>query len=49
MTIHDAATREAIACLRTSPGELGRRQAHAAWPTDAAPPDPHTVGVRLLR
>jgi hypothetical protein len=33
VTIHDGATREAIACLRTSPGENGARQAHAAWPT----------------
>ncbi len=33
VTIHDAATREAIACLRTSPGQNGARQAHAAWPT----------------
>ena len=35
MTIHDAATREAIACLRTSPGAGGARPAHAAWPTPA--------------
>jgi hypothetical protein len=33
VTIHDAATREAIACLRTSPGANGARQAHAAWPS----------------
>lgn len=33
VTIHDASTRKAIACLRTSPGENGARQAHAAWPT----------------
>lgn len=33
VTIHDAATRDAIACLRTSPGENGARQAHAAWPS----------------
>ncbi len=28
-----AGTREPIECLRTSAGELGRRQAHAIWPT----------------
>jgi hypothetical protein len=28
-----ADTREPIECLRTSAGELGRRQAHAMWPT----------------
>ena len=33
VTIHDAVTREAIACLRTSPGAGGAQQAHAAWPT----------------
>jgi hypothetical protein len=33
VTIHDARTRETLACLRTSPGAGGARQAHAAWPT----------------
>ena len=33
VTVHDADTREAIACLRTSPGANGARQAHSVWPT----------------
>lgn len=33
VTIHDARTRETLACLRTTPGAGGARQAHAAWPT----------------
>ncbi len=33
VTIHDARTRETLACLRTSAGAGGARQAHAAWPT----------------
>jgi hypothetical protein len=31
--ILDAASRKPLECLRTSPGEAGRRQAHAVWPT----------------
>lgn len=33
VTIHDAHTREVLACLRTTPGAGGARQAHAAYPT----------------
>ena len=29
----DTATRKPLDCIRMSPGENGRRQAHAAWPT----------------
>ena len=29
----DAETRAPVDCVRTEPGELGRRQAHAIWPT----------------
>jgi hypothetical protein len=33
VTIHDGETGAAVACLRTSPGAGGARQAHASWPT----------------
>lgn len=33
VTIHDAKTREALACFQTEAGAGGARQAHAAWPT----------------